>query len=130
MRGVMAGLAALSIAACGGESSDARPEQQQPPAQAPSQPVGPSVVMYKSRGGVQCQSTGSTLAALETELTAAGIQVLSSSCGHDGFGRIALCGSGDGGIGIFELPQAQQSAAQAAGFSLMSALPDAIKTPC
>ena len=83
---------------------------------APDVPAGPSVEVARSLGTVQCEPDSGALNRLERELTSAGIQVLARSEADDGMMRIALCGSGDGRLGIFTIPGSQLAQAEALGF--------------
>jgi hypothetical protein len=89
-----------------------------------------NVFMYKYAGSVQCTGGGLSLPEMATQLSNAGVQVISSSCGVDGNPRIAMCGAADGRIGIFELAPSQTQAATNAGFAPLSQLPAASKTTC
>lgn len=91
---------------------------------------GASVRIYKYFGSVQCTIGGMTLSAMESQLTNAGIPILTSACGTDGNIYTAVCGAADGRIGIFEIPATQESAASAIGFVPLSNLPAANKVAC
>jgi hypothetical protein len=99
------------VVACGG-SSDA------------------TVEVLKSFGSVQCSGGGTTLSALEAQLTGAGIAVLRSSCGADGVLHPTLCGSPDGLVGIFDVSEAQLAAAEALQFAPLSTVPNAVRLAC
>lgn len=88
------------------------------------------ISLYKYAGSVQCAGGGLTLPEMEGQLTAAGIQVYSSSCGLDGNVYAAVCGGADGRIGIFEVLLSQQQAASAVGFLPLSNLPAAMRVAC
>jgi len=108
-------LLALNIlVACGGDTNP-------PPA---------STMVFRSRGSLQCTGGGTPPAVMAMELTNAGIAVLRSACGTDGLGHIAACGTSDGAINIFEVPESQASNAQSLSFSLLSTLPTASGVPC
>jgi len=85
---------------------------------------------YKYAGSVQCSGGGLSLAQMQQQLTDAGVQVISASCGGDGYMYIAACGAPDGRIGIFEIPADQVQAASAAGFAPLTDLPEASKLSC
>jgi len=102
-----------ALAACGSDAN--------PPA---------SNMVFKSRGSVQCTGGGTPPAVMSLELTNAGIVVLSSACGVDGLGHVAVCGAPDGAINIFEIPESQASDALSLSFFLLSTLPTASEVPC
>lgn len=108
-------ISCAALASCGGGSAE-------------SPPTG--AAFYKYFGSVQCAGGGTTLPAMTRQLTDAGIQVLSSACGVDGKVYPAVCGAGDGRIGIFEVSAAQAPAASALGFTPLSNLPDAVTVAC
>jgi hypothetical protein len=89
-----------------------------------------SVSLYKYVGSVQCTAGGTSLTAMQRQLTDAGIQVLSSNCGYDGRIYAAVCGGGDGRIGIFEVSAMQAQGASALGFAPLSTLPEATMIVC
>jgi hypothetical protein len=95
-----------------------------------AEPTDATVEVFKSLGSLQCTGGGTTPAALQSQLTGAGIQVSASSCGSDGNAYPAVCGAPDGFIAIFEVPTAQQSAAQALNFEPLSTVPAATRTAC
>jgi hypothetical protein len=116
MRALLVPLVAFAtFAACGGGASKS---------------PGTRVSLYKYVGSVQCTGGGTSLPAMERQLTDAGIQVLTSTCGGDGKMYAAVCGAADGRIGIFEVPAAQARAASALGFAPLSNLPAATKVDC
>ena len=89
------------------------------------------VSVYKSLRVVQCEpGSGVTLPALQGQLEAASIKVLSSSCGSDGWFYPAVCGASSGRIGIFEILPAETSKIAALGFAPLSNLPDATRVAC
>jgi len=118
MRSPVIAFASL-LAACGGSTSE-------PPLQK-TIPV-PATAIYKSLGSVQCTGGGTTIAAIQNQLTDGGVTVLAASCGIDGLGHVAVCGADDGKIAIFDIPPSQLNAALALSFASLSALPDAKKT--
>ena len=89
-----------------------------------------SVRTYKYVGSVQCTGGGTSLTEMQRQLTDAGIQVLTATCGVDGNLYAAVCGGADGGIGIFKVPTQQAEAASALGFAPLSTLPAARVVPC
>lgn len=93
-------------------------------------PMHSTVRVLKSTGGVQCADSGSNLATLTQALEAAGLKVLSASCGTDGRMRAAMCGAPDGRIAIFELAAEDAPAAAKLGYAALSNLPDAKLAPC
>jgi len=113
MKEIAAIVAALAVISCGGTDT--------PPA---------SINVYKSLGSVQCTGGGTTLSALQAQLTGAGVPVMSSSCGNDGTPHPALCGASDGAIGIVEIPLAQQVQATTLNFAPLSSLPTAYVASC
>jgi len=116
MRTFLLSLAAFAfLAACGGINSN-----------LPST----SISLYKYAGSVQCTGGGMSLSEMERQLTDADIQVLSSACGLDGNVYASVCGSADGRIGIFEVPEAKAQAASSLGFAPLSDLPAATKVAC
>ncbi len=94
-----------------------------------SDPVDPSVVIYRSLESRQCEGGGKTVEDVEALAKAAGVLVRGSSCGSDGLGRGGVCGSGDGWIALLEIPQSQSQVAFANGFYSVDGLPFA-KAPC
>ena len=105
-------LVAALAAACGGSSE---PD---------------NVSMVRSLESLQCTGGGTTPAALQAQLVAAGIQVIAASCGFDGLPHPAVCGAPDGALAIFDLPAAQQVVAQTLGFILLSSMPSAVRATC
>lgn len=108
---------ATVVVACGGGDQ---------PNPDPIPPVPVSV--YKSLGSVQCTGGGTTLAAIQPQLTSAGIGVFSASCGLDGLSYPTVCGAGDGKIAIFGIPPTQLAAAVALSFGDLTTLPNATRT--
>jgi len=128
------GLLILSAAllGCGGGSSAVAlpPAAANGAGEADSNALSAGVTLYKSFGSVQCTGGGVSFEVMQQQLTAAGIQVLSANCGTDGRMYIAVCGAGDGRIGIFEVPATQAEAALALGFAPLSNLPGATTGAC
>ncbi len=111
---IAVGVVVLAVMGCGAGDDD----------------VQASVSVVKSTGSVQCTGGGRTLAALQAELTGAGVSVSGASCGHDGMIRPAVCGATDGTVGIFEVPAAQRAQAEALNFTLLSAAPATVRSAC
>jgi hypothetical protein len=86
--------------------------------------------MLKSTGALQCSGGGESLAAMQTDLAGGGVQVLSASRGSDGLSHPQVCGTSDGSLNLFEIPAAQQSAAEALNFGPASKLPTAVPAAC
>lgn len=63
-------------------------------------------------------------------LTEAGVRVLRSACGHDGFFRAAVCGTGTGEINIYEIPATDLGEATRLGFRELRTLAQAQETVC
>ena len=120
-----------ALSGCGGGSSAvALPSAANGAGEVDSNALSRGVAFYKSFGSVQCTGGGVSFEAMQQQLTAAGIQVLSAHCGTDGRMYIAVCGAGDGRIGIFEVPEKQAEAALALGFAPLSTLPGATTGAC
>lgn len=105
-------LVAAALSACGGGES--APEAAE---------------LYVPMGSLQCTGGGTPLPEWERRLTAAGVQVLASSCGLDGQAA-TVCGAPDGRIAIVRAPSSQASAASALGFMPLGSLPGATQVPC
>ena len=118
--------AAVGSYGCGGSSST----KDSTATTATSLYPRTSVSLYKYSGSVQCTAGGLSLAEMRRELTDAGIRVLGADCGDDGKLYPAVCGGGDGSIGIFEVPATQAEKASALGYAPLNALPDASKVEC
>ncbi len=106
-------LVAGALNACGG--GDSAPEAAE---------------LYVPMGSLQCTGGGTPLPEWERRLTAAGVQVLASSCGLDGQAHATVCGAPDGRIAIVRAPSSQASAASALGFMPLGSLPGATQVPC
>lgn len=87
-------------------------------------------LVAKSNGARQCESSHVELAALQGELTSAGIAVALAACGADGLARPAVCGADAGEIGIFGIAAEEGEKVQALGFRLLADLPEAVQTAC
>lgn len=89
------------------------------------------VKVYQSDGSVQCQSGyGNSVAAMQAELTAAGIDVLCGQKGSTGAMYPAVCGGATGAINIYTIHAQNMEAAAKLGFDAVSALPDYRDQPC
>ncbi|MBN4079508.1 hypothetical protein JYT26_02595 [Beggiatoa alba] len=78
----------------------------------------PPVEIYKYNGSLQCEpDDGITIWDMKQELSNAGIEVLDYYQGTDGNAYITLCGSPDGIINIFTIPEPQVPLAKELGFS-------------
>lgn len=99
--------------------------------QAQAAPKESTVKIQKSRGALQCQpGTGTTPEAMVVELDKADVKVLKTQCGQDGLLHVAMCGSDDGSINIFEIPERQLAKATSIGFKPLADLPDSTIIPC
>lgn len=95
-----------------------------------SAPVGSTSRVFTSAGSKQCEPARDDLQRMSSGLRAAGVRVVRSACGVDGMMYPAVCGGGDGRIGIFDIPSSDLAKAQAAGYSSLSARPDASEIAC
>ena len=73
------------------------------------------VSLCKYVGSVRCTGGGTSMLAMERQLTGAGVRVRMSFCEADGNACLAMCGAADGQIGVFEVPAFQAQAAMAVG---------------
>ena len=89
-----------------------------------------NVAVYVSLGSRQCEGGGRSLADVQRSAQAAGLSVVSASCGTDGAMHAAVCGGSDGRIAILEIPATQLEAARSQGLKPLAELPDARRTPC
>ena len=89
-----------------------------------------TIRVFKSLGSVQCSGGGKDIALMSRELSNAGLEVISSTCGTDGHMHPMLCGANDGRIGIFEIGSKDMAAASRLGFAPLSRLPEAQVLPC
>lgn len=112
-RAVLSTLALLLAAGCGGGSDS---------------PLNVEVI--KSRGGLQCGSSGRSIEELRQQLVDADIDVAASTCGSDGVPYPDVCGAPDGAIGVFSIPVWQVEAAAALRFVPLSSLDTAFVEPC
>ena len=89
------------------------------------------VKVFKHDQSVQCDPTsGIALEVTAQELTDAGIDVLCSQKGHDGYARIAVCGESTGNINIHQIHRPNLEDAQAEGFANISVLLEYQDQPC
>lgn len=93
-------------------------------------PMESSGIIYKHVGSVQCDGGGTSVPAMQQQLTDAGIQIFSADCGLDGYMHVTMCGADDGHIGIFEVSESQAQSVLALGFKPLNTLPDATKVAC
>ena len=134
-------LLALSVAACAGPAADVPPPAPppaapspvaQPPAvQLPSAPAAADrLTVYKSLGRKQCEAGGESPETLAAQLKAAGVEAMPVGCADDGMMYAAMCGGGDGWLGLVDIPAADAAAAAKAGFRPLSDLREASRQPC
>lgn len=90
-------------------------EGELPPPTAPG--IGEVVVYEAGPYSRQCDAAFITRTQSAARLTAAGIDVRRSSCGHiEGVAYPAVCGAGTGQILLHDIPSSSLEAARAAGF--------------
>lgn len=89
-----------------------------------------NVAVYVSLGSRQCEGGGRSLADVQRSAQAAGLTIVSASCGTDGAMHAAVCGGPDGRIAILDIPGAQLATARSQGLKPLTELPDARRTPC
>ena len=92
--------------------------------------AGAPVALYQYAGSKQCERVGKTLDALKQELSRAGVQVQSASCGQDGLMYAQGCGMPDGRILVMHVPQGQAAMAVRLGLKPLRELPEAASAPC
>jgi hypothetical protein len=128
----------LSVTACTGPAADVAPSPPPAPAVAAPAPA-PAVaapvaadrlVVFKSLGRRQCEAGGETPATLAAQLKSSGIEAMPAGCANDGMMYAAVCGGGDGVLGLLDIAAADAAAAAKAGFRPFSDLPDASRQPC
>lgn len=88
------------------------------------------VRIYKSRGALQCQTTGTSLETMRAQLVASGIEVFDQACGVDGRMYVAMCGRPDDKINILTIGADQLDQALGLDYQPLGSLPDAHETPC
>jgi hypothetical protein len=139
----------MSVAACTGPAADVpppppaaapAPEAPAPEAPAPEAPPAAPVstapvatdrlTVYKSLGRKQCEAGGETPETLAVQLKAAGVEATPAGCATDGMMYAAVCGGGDGVLGLLDIPAADAATAAKAGFRPFRDLPDASRIPC
>src|SRR5207249_11962458 len=89
-----------------------------------------TIKVYKNTGAVQCGTAGVSVEVMEETLTMNGIEVLSHSCGYDGYLRPAVCGAGTGLINVYEIETQFLQKAIDLGFGEIGKLREYRKTPC
>ncbi len=130
----------VSSAACTGPATE-RPAPTAPPTASPAAaPTAPTtapttaaadrLVVFKSLGRRQCEAGGETPATLAAQLNSSGIDAMPAGCANDGMMYAAVCGGGDGVLGLLDIAAADAAAAAKAGFRPFSDLPDASRQPC
>jgi hypothetical protein len=134
----------LSVAACTSPSAEvppptppppppvAAPNSEAPPAAAanPAPAAADRLTVYKSLGRKQCEAGGETPETLAAQLKAAGVEATPAGCATDGMMYAAVCGGGDGVLGLLDIPAADAATAAKAGFRPFRDLPDASRIPC
>jgi hypothetical protein len=63
-------------------------------------------------------------------LKSSGIEAMPAGCANDGMMYAAVCGGGDGVLGLLDIAAADAAAAAKAGFRPLSDQPDASRQPC
>jgi hypothetical protein len=130
----------VSSAACTGPATE-RPAPTAPPTAPPTaSPAAPPtapptaaadrLVVFKSLGRRQCEAGGETPATLAAQLKSSGVDAMPAGCANDGMMYAAVCGGGDGVLGLLDIAAADAAAAAKAGFRPFSDLPDASRQPC
>lgn len=114
----------VSSAACTG------PATERQPSPAPPTAAVDRLVVYQSLGRRQCEAGGETPATLAEQLNSNGIEATPVGCANDGMMYAAVCGGGDGVLGLLDIAAADAAAAAKAGFRPFSDLPDASRQPC
>lgn len=110
--------AALLLVACGTTVTGSAPSQWS------------YVQVYAHTGALQCEAGGALVADMAQRMRDQGLAVEMASCGHDAIARVAVCGSPDGSIGVFVIPQSAYRRALELGFEPFDRLPDARVHPC
>ena len=88
------------------------------------------LVVYQSLGRRQCEAGGETPATLAAQVKSSGIEATPAGCANDGMMYAAVCGGGDGVLGLLDIAAVDAAAAAKAGFRPFSDLPDASRQPC
>jgi hypothetical protein len=138
VRSLVALAIVLSVTACTGPAADVAPSPPPAPAVAAPAPAPAAaapvaadrLVVYKSLGRRQCEAGGETPATLAAQLKSSGIEATPAGCANDGMMYAAVCGGGDGVLGLLDIAAADAAAAATAGFRPFSDLPDASRQPC
>lgn len=117
----------VSSAACTGPATE-RPAPIASP--APTTAAANRLVVFKSLGRRQCEAGGETPATLAAQLNSNGIEATPVGCANDGMMYAAVCGGGDGVLGLLDIAAADAAVAAKAGFRPFSDLPDASRQPC
>ena len=123
----------LSVTACTGPAADVAPPPPPSPAPtvvAPAPVAADRLVVYQSLGRRQCEAGGETPATLAAQLKSSGIEATPAGCANDGMMYAAVCGGGDGVLGLLDIAAVDAAAAAKAGFRPFSDLPDASRQPC
>ena len=89
-----------------------------------------NIKVYKFDNSIQCERAGIELAVMELELINAGIDVLCSQKGSDGFFRPAVCGAGTGRINIYTIHSSNINDAKDIGFFPVSELSEYRDSEC
>ena len=97
---------------------------------APAPVAVDRLVVYQSLGRRQCEAGGETPATLAAQLNSSGIEATPAGCANDGMMYAAVCGGGDGVLGLLDIAAVDAAAAAKAGFRPFSDLPDASRQPC
>lgn len=118
----------VSSAACTGPATE-RPAPTAPTT-APITAAANRLVVFKSLGRRQCEAGGETPATLAAQLNSNGIEATPAGCANDGMMYAAVCGGGDGVLGLLDIAAADAAAAAKTGFQPFSDLPDASRQPC
>jgi outer membrane lipoprotein SlyB len=85
--------------------------------------ISERVLVYENRNALQCESTGIVPSDSVAKLSAAGVAVSKTHCGHKtGVMYPAACGMGTGSILIHEIAQENLPAARQAGFEAVAEL--------
>lgn len=100
------------------------------PQSAEHRESGPVMQVFKSLGGRQCESGGSSASELARQLEQSGVRVRQIYCGQDGLMRPSVCGAGDGRIAILDIDHRDAAAAAEQGFAPLSRQPEARVVPC
>jgi hypothetical protein len=138
VRSLVALAIVLSVTACTGPAADVAPSPPPAPAVAAPAPASAAaapvavarLVVFKSLGRRQCEAGGETPATLAAQLNSSGIEAMPAGCANDGMMYAAVCGGGDGVLGLLDIAAADAAAAAKAGFRPFIDLPDASRQPC